>query len=442
MEQPIGLKQSRHGIRGAFLDCVADPFFNLEADAVRYISDGLLVIEQGQIIAFDHYETLQEKHPDLSIQYFPKRLIVPGFIDTHVHYPQTEMIGAYGEQLLEWLNRYTFPTEQKFKDKAYARKIADRFLDELLRNGTTTALVFAAVYPESVDAFFEAAEARNLCMITGKVMMNRNAPEALCDSVESSYEDSKALIQKWHGRGRLKYAVTPRFAPTSTPQQLEAAGRLLKEFPDVYLHTHLSENLDEVEWVKSLFTNADNYLDTYDQAGLVTNRSIFAHCIHLEDEEWQRLSEAESAIAFCPTSNLFLGSGLFAIEKAKSKEHPVKLGFGSDVGAGTSFSMLKTANEAYKVAQLRRQKLSPFQSLYLMTLGGAIALNLDSKLGNFDVGKEADFNIINPYATEVMKQRMPQVMPQTLTEISDMLFATLILGDDRAIEQTFILGEQ
>ena len=428
-------------IRGSFLDFVEDPFYLPESVCSRYFSDGLLVLEAGKIKAFGPYAQLESQYGELPTTHYQNQLIVPGFIDTHIHYPQTEIIASYGEQLLEWLNRYTFPTERKFADKAYARDVAEIFLDELLRNGTTTALVFAAVFPQSVDAFFEAAERRNLRVIAGKVMMDRNAPEWLCDTAESSYHQTKALIEKWHNKGRLRYAVTPRFAITSTEEQLQQAGKLLQEFPDVYLHTHLSENVDEVAWVQHLYPHCDGYLDTYDQAGLVTERSVFAHGIHLTDTEFQRLSAANSAIAFCPTSNLFLGSGLFDIDRAKSAEHPVKVGLGTDVGGGTSFSLLQTANEAYKVAQLRHQTLSPLKSLFLATLGGARALCLDEAIGNFDVGKEADFVVLDPRATPLMEFRNNSSIPSSIQELSDCVFSLLLLGDDRSVRATYILGE-
>lgn len=430
-----------NAIRGSFLDCVDDPFFVAETDSIRYIPDGLLVLKDGIVQDFGSYSELAPRYAELPTVTYTDRLLLPGFIDTHIHFPQTEMIAAYGEQLLEWLNQYTFPTERKFKDHDYAQEVAKIFLDELLRHGTTTALVFAAVYPQSVDAFFEAAARRNLRMIAGKVMMDRNAPDFICDTAQSSYDESKALIQKWHGVGRLSYAVTPRFAITSTDEQLQLAGKLLDEFPDIYLHTHLSENVDEVAVVKKLFPERAGYLDVYDHAGLVGPRSVFAHGVQLTDGEFQRLSEAEAAIAFCPTSNLFLGSGLFKIEQAKSAEHPVKVGLGTDVGAGTSFSILQTANEAYKVAQLRRQKLSPFQALFLATLGGARALSLDDKIGNFDIGKEADFIVLNPRSTPLMAFRNSMTHPQTLDELADLVFSLIIMGDDRAVKATYIMGE-
>ncbi len=428
-------------IRSSFLDFIDDPFYLSEAASVRYLEDGLLVLENGKIKDFGTYEQLREKYAAIDAIAYPDKLIMPGFIDTHIHYPQTAMVAAYGEQLLEWLSKYTFPTEAKFKDKNYAAEIATVFLDELLKNGTTTALVFAAVFPESVDAFFEEAERRNLRMIAGKVMMNRNAPDFLLDTAQSSYDETKDLIEKWHQKGRLLYAVTPRFAITSTDEQLELAGKLLSEFPDVYLHTHLSENVNEVQFVAELFPNSKGYLDVYDQAGLVKEKSIFAHGVQLTDQEFERLSEAKSSISFCPTSNFFLGSGLFKLHQAKSTETPVKVGLGTDIGAGTSFSLLQTANEAYKVVQLQGEKLSSFKALFLATLGGARALSLEDKLGNFEIGKEADFIVLDPKATPAMALRNADFPVKTLEEIADKAFAIMIMGDDRAIEATYIMGE-
>jgi guanine deaminase len=426
---------SIQGIRGAFLDFIDDPFFVSEAESVRYIADGLLVVAGGAIVAFGEYTDLSAQYADVPVTSYPGRLIMPGFIDVHVHFPQMEMIAAYGTQLLEWLNTYTFPTEQKFGDKAYSQKIASLFLDEMLRHGTTTALVFATVHPESVDAFFEEAERRNLRMIAGKVLMDRHAPEALTDTVERGYEESKQLIQKWHGRGRSLYAVTPRFAVTSTEAQLRLAGKLLQEFPDVYLHTHLSENLQEVAWVAELFPESQGYLDVYDRAGLV-----FAHGVQLTDGEFQRLSEAKAAIAFCPTSNLFLGSGLFKLHQAKAIGQPVKVGLGSDVGGGTSFSILQTASEAYKVGQLQGRSLSAFKAMFLATLGGARALCLEDKLGNFEPGKEADFIVLNPQATPLMAIRNDKGLAQSLAALAEQVFGMMILGDDRAVEAVYIAG--
>jgi guanine deaminase len=425
--------------RSACLDFVADPFYTSESQAVRYIPDALLVLENGKVKDLGDYAQLHAKYAGIEITSHPNHLILPGFIDIHIHFPQTEMIAAYGKQLLEWLEKYAFPTEHRFKDKTHSDSIAPVFVDELLRNGTTTALVLAAVFPESAEALFEECDRRKMRMIIGKVMMDRNAPDFLRDTAQSSYEESKKLIEKWHHHNRALYAVTPRFAPTSTPEQLTYAGKLLAEFPDVYLHTHLSENLAEIAWVKELFPDAQNYLDVYDQFGLVRERSVFAHCIHLSDSELERLAEAKSAIAFCPTSNTFLGSGLFDIER--SIAHQVSLGLATDVGGGTSFSMFKTACEAYKIAQLNHQKLSPFQALFLATLGGAKSLGLEDKIGNFAIGKEADFIVIDPRSTPIMSLRNPETMPTTLEELRDVVFSLIIMGDDRAIHSTYLLGE-
>lgn len=424
-------------IRGRFLDIqktVAQA--NQIADQVRYLEDGVLITEQGKIRWFGTWNAAQDHLPaNVDIQHYPEQLIIPGMIDTHIHFPQTEMVGAYGEQLLSWLNTYTFPTEIQFKDKAYASEIAKFFVNELLKNGTTTALVFCTVHPESVDALFEAAEQHQMRLIAGKVMMDRHAPEALCDSADSSYDDSKALIEKWHGQGRALYAITPRFAPTSTPEQLERAGQLKAEHPDVYVHTHLSENKDEITWVKDLFPAQKGYLDVYHHYGLTGQRSVFAHCVHLEDAEWQCMHETDSAIAFCPTSNLFLGSGLFPLKKTWQQQ--VKVGLGTDIGAGTSFSLLQTVNEAYKVQQLQGDKLSAYESLYHATLGGAKALDLDNKLGNFNVGKEADFVVLNLKPTALQQLRQSRSK-----SLEDSLFALFTMGDDRNVEATYIYGQK
>ncbi|QHI24532.1 guanine deaminase [Acinetobacter haemolyticus] len=424
-------------IRGRFLDIQKTVSQATEiADQVRYIEDGVLITEQGKIRWFGTWDAAQDHLPtDVEIQHYPDQLIIPGMIDTHIHFPQTEMVGAYGEQLLSWLNTYTFPTEIQFKDQAYAEEIAKFFVQELLKNGTTTALVFCTVHPESVNALFEAAEQYQMRLIAGKVMMDRHAPEALCDTAESAYDDSKTLIEKWHGQGRALYAITPRFAPTSTPEQLEKAGQLKAEYPDVYVHTHLSENKDEIAWVKDLFPAQKGYLDVYHHYGLTGQRSVFAHCVHLEDAEWQCMHETDSAIAFCPTSNLFLGSGLFPLKK--TWEQQVKVGLGTDIGAGTSFSLLQTVNEAYKVQQLQGDKLSAFESLYHATLGGAKALDLDDKLGNFSVGKEADFVVLNLQTTALQQLRQSRSK-----SIDDSLFALFTMGDDRNIEATYIYGQK
>ena len=420
--------------RGSILHFLCDPDKATDGSCYEYFSDGLLIIEDGIIKTLgDASYILSDLSTEIELIKHSNSLIIPGFVDTHIHYPQMEVIAAYGEQLLEWLNKYTFPTEKKFEDKAYARSIAEKFLNQLLGAGTTTALVFGTVHKQSVEAFFEACEARNLRMIAGKVMMDRNAPDYLTDCPQSSYDDSKSLIDKWHNRGRLRYAVTPRFSPTSTTEQLDMAGQLLREYPDVYLHTHLSENLNEIEWVKELFPDCKHYLDTYDKSGLLGRRSVFAHCIHLCDEEWERMSETQSGIAFCPTSNLFLGSGLFNLKKAADKN--INVGMGTDIGGGTSFSILQTLNEAYKVLQLRGQTVSVLKMFYLATLGGAETLDLSDKIGNFKPGKEADFVVLDKHCSPLMELRLNEH-----NDLLEQLFVLSMLGDDRTVKQTWSAG--
>jgi guanine deaminase len=418
--------------RAQILHFIDDPAIAGEA-AWQYFEDGLLVVEQGHIKAVGPADVLLQGLR-IPVEHFPDHLILPGLIDCHIHYPQTEIIAAYGEQLLPWLNHYTFPTEAKFSDVAYARQVADFFLNELLRNGTTTALVFGTVHAASVDAFFAAAQKRGLRMVAGKVLMDRNAPPHLCDSPETGYTESRALIERWHGVDRLHYAVTPRFAPTSSDEQLRRAGELLREFTDVYMHTHLAENLSEVTWVKKLFPAARHYLDVYHKFDLLGRRSVFAHGVHLCDDECERLARAGCAIAHCPTSNLFLGSGLF--DMARLQRFGVRIGVGTDIGAGTSFSLFRTLDEAYKVQQLRGHSLNPFQALYLATLGGARALDFEHKIGNFLPGKEADFIVLDLQATPLLKFRLPYC-----NSLSELLFVLNTLGDDRLVERTYALGE-
>ena len=427
------MSNTRKAYRAAILHSLADPAVVGVEQSYEYFEDGILLIENGKVAQVGAAAELLPKLAGIEVQHYRDALITPGFIDTHIHYPQTGMIASYGEQLLDWLNTYTFPTEKQFEDKAHASDVAAIFLKELLRNGTTTALVFGSVHPQSVDAFFEQADKLNLRMIAGKVLMDRNAPDYLTDTAESGYAESKALIERWHGKGRLHYAVTPRFAPTSTPEQLELAGKLLGEYPDLYMHTHLSENRKEIEWVKELFPERKGYLDVYDHHKLIGPRAVFAHGVHLCDDECKRLAETGSAVAFCPTSNLFLGSGLFDLNKLEA--HGVRVGLGTDVGAGTSFSQLQSLNEAYKVMQLQGKKLDPFKSLYLATLGGANALYLDDQLGNFLPGKDADFLVLDYNATPLISYRMQQA-----TSLEERLFALTMLGDDRAVKVTFAAG--
>jgi len=422
--------------RGEILHFLADPCKVGLDKSFEYFDDGLLIIKDGLIVKVGDAKSLLPLVPEsVRITHYKSGLMMPGFIDIHVHYPQTEMIASYGEQLLEWLENYTFPAEREFSDVEHGKDVAEFFLSQLLEAGTTTALVFGTVHKESVDAFFTVAKRKKLRMICGKVLMDQNCPDYLSDTAESGYQDSKALIKKWHNSERLQYAITPRFAPTCSSEQMSKAGELLQEFPEVYLHTHLSENKDEVEWVKKLFPDNKNYLDVYDERKLLGRRSVFAHCLHLDDDECKRLGESESAIAFCPSSNLFLGSGLFNLKQAQ--EYDINIGFGSDIGAGTTFSMLSTINEGYKTQQLRGDKLDPYQSFYMSTLGGAVALDLEGTIGNFVSGAEADFILLDYNATPLMARRIKRC--KTLTE---KLFILSMLGDERHVKVTHILGEK
>lgn len=423
-------------IRGNFFDiaaCVEEP--QQLDERLRHIPDGLLLLNEGVIAWFGSWQQGEALlPPGFAVTEYRDKPIVPGFIDTHIHYPQTEMIGAYGDQLLDWLNNYTFPTESRYGCERHADAMSAFFLRELLSNGTTTALVFGSVHQQSVDALFSQAQTLNMRLIAGKVMMDRHAPQALLETPEQSYRDTRELIERWHGKGRLGYAITPRFAPTSTPALLAQVQRLREEFPDVWLQTHLSENPQEVAWVKSLFPQSQSYLDVYHRYGMTGGKSVFAHCLHLEEQEWDCLCETRSAIAFCPTSNLFLGSGLFDLQQAWRKR--VKLGIGTDVGAGTSFNMLRTLGEAYKVGQLQHYRLSAVEAFYHATLGGARALSLDDKIGNFDVGKEADFVVLDPAVTPLQQLRYANSATP-----AEQGFVLMTLGDDRNIYRTYVDGK-
>jgi len=419
---------------GALFHMTGDPA-TLGADAAHdYIPEGMLVVEDGIITAMGSREALERSlAPGTEIVDHGDNLITPGFIDTHIHFPQLDMIASYGEQLLDWLERYTFPEEAKFKDEAHAADAADFFVRELLRNGTTSALVYCTVHRQSVEALFEAAYSRNMRLVAGKALMDRNVPTNVRDTAEGSDRDNRELIAAWHGKGRLGYAITPRFAPACSDEQLTLAGKLLHEHDDVLMHTHISENISEIAWVADLYPDAKNYLDVYDRFGLLTDRSVFAHGIHLSGEEFQRMAEADAAVSYCPTSNLFLGSGLFNLKEAE--KYGVKVGLGTDVGAGTSFSLLETMNEAYKVCQLRGHRLDAFKSFYLATLGGAKALNMEDKVGSLTPGKEADFIVLDREATPLLKRRL-----QNTRDIEELLFVLATLGDDRTISHTYVAG--
>jgi guanine deaminase len=437
-------------VRGTFLDFVADPFYRDEDEAVRFLADGLLVIDGERIKDFGPAAEIGEAYQDVETVIYSDRLITPGLIDTHIHYPQTEAIAAYGEHLLEWLEKYIFPTELKFRDKSYARGIADKFLDLLLAHGTTTAQVFTTTFPQSVDAFFEACSERNVCMIAGLTGVDRPglAPAEYLDTAESFYANSKELIARWHMKGRNKYAITPRFALGSTQEQLDCCGQLKGEHPDTWVNTHMSEDVKEIAEVAELYPDAKDYLNVYERAGIVGPKFTAGHSIHLDDNMFRRMSDSSASISFCPASNLYLGSGLFQLHKAKSSETPVLVGMGTDIGAGHYFSILQTLNDAYKVAALQSQKLSVFKGLYLATLGGAKALHLDAEIGSFDPGKFADFVVWDPRATPHMTIRAEQATIdsaaspdiQARQRMAHEAFGMMMLGDDRVVEATWVSG--
>lgn len=413
--------------------CTGNPWVSGEA-AVQVIDNGYLKVKDGLVEGVGEADDLTPDDLGQCTQVdYRGNYIVPGFIDGHLHYPQIGVIASFGTQLLEWLQKYTFPAESKFSDQTHAEAVAEFFIKELLRNGTTSALAFATVHEQSVDAIFNAASAVNMRFASGKVMMDRNCPDNLRDTAESGYEESQRLIDKWHGQGRLTYAVTPRFAPTSTEAQLEFSGRLFNDNDGVYLQSHVAENKAEIEWVAKLFPWARSYLDVYDHYGLLGQRAVYGHCIYLDDVDYQRMSDTGTVAAFCPTSNLFLGSGLFDLVGARARG--INTVLSSDVGGGTSFSMLRTADEAYKVTQMAGNTVSPLQLFYELTLGGATALSIDNHIGNFASGKEADFVVLDPDATAILSQRI-----ELAESIEEVLFALIILGDDRCTVATHLMG--
>ncbi|RJF96747.1 guanine deaminase [Noviherbaspirillum cavernae] len=428
-------KQTRHELqayRASLLHFTDDPAHAEHAH--RWHEDGLLIVGDGRIVAAGDYAQLQSTlPPHTPLHEHRGKIILPGFIDTHIHYPQTDIIASPAPGLLSWLETYTFPAEHRFDDAEHAREVADFFLDELMRCGTTTAMVYCTVHPASVEAFFNASEARNLRMVAGKVMMDRNCPESLRDDAESSARDSEALIRKWHKRGRQLYAITPRFAATSSTLQLQLAGELARAHPDTFIQTHVAENTDEVAWVKSLFPAARSYLDVYDRHGLMRERAMYAHCIWLDDEDRARMAHTGTAAAVCPTSNLFLGSGLFDFARADAARMPLSLG--TDVGGGTSFSMLRTMNEAYKVARMGGTHLSALRIFYLATLGGARSMRLEGTIGSFAIGAEADFIMLDPKATPLLARRAAQA-----DSLEELLFAFALLGDERMVAATHVAG--
>lgn len=424
-------------LRGQTLSFHGDPFAMNHEDVAHFETDGAVAIQAGKIKQAGPADIVIRDNPGLPVERRADDLIMAGFVDCHVHYAQYEVIASYAAHLLEWLDTYTFPAEAQFSDLDYARQVADFFLDQALRNGTTSASVYATVHPQSVDAFFEAASARNMCMAAGKVMMDRNAPANLLDTAQSGYDQSKQLIERWHNRNRQIYAITPRFAITSTPEQLEATGTLWREHPDCLMQTHIDESAEEIAEVKKLFPGARDYLDVYEQFGLVGPGANFGHAIHLTPRERDVFHATGSGISHCPTSNLFLGSGLMDMAGLREGAQPVATGLATDVGGGTSLSMFHTMKAAYEIARLNGYGLHPAKAFYLATLGSAAVMRLDDRIGNIQPGYDADVIVIDMRSTPEIANRM-----RTVKDCWEALFVQMMLADDRAIRETYIGGKR
>jgi len=405
-------------------------------DCIQIAADGGILMEGGIIVDVGQGDVLTRNHPAAQrVSYGADHLICPGFVDAHVHYPQTAIIASWGKRLIDWLNTYTFPEEMRLSDPAYATMIANRYLDLTRAAGTTTVASYCTVHAHSADALFQAAAQRNQRVVAGKTCMDRNAPEGLRDTAQSAYDDSKALIALWHGRGRASYAITPRFSPTSTPDQLAALGALWAEHPDCLMQTHLSEQTDEITWVRDLYPTARDYLDTYEAHGLIGERALFGHAIHLANREIDRIAETGAAVIHCPTSNTFIGSGLFDLAGLRARHIPI--GLATDTGGGSSFSMLRTMAAAYEIGQLRGTPLHAAELMWLATAGSARSLHLQDKIGQLKSGFEADITVLNLASTPAIAQRV-----QKAENPWDSLFATIMMGDDRAIADVWIAGAQ
>jgi guanine deaminase len=421
-------------ILGQVLSYHGDPFVE-GAEAARLDPRGGVVMLGGEIIATGSAEAMRAAYPQANVTDYGKALISAGFIDPHVHYPQTAIIASWGKRLIDWLNTYTFPEEMRFADPAYAAEIATRYLDLTLANGTTTVCTYATIHPESVEAFFTEAQTRGLRAYAGKTCMDRNAPKGLQDTAKSAYDDSKRLLKKWHGQDRLSYVITPRFSPTSTPEQLAALGALWAENQSCLMQTHLAEQTDEIAWVKALYPTARDYLDTYESHGLLGMGGLYGHAIHLEPREVDRLAEVGASLIHCPTSNTFIGSGLFDMETMVARG--LRVGLATDTGGGSSFSMLRTMAAAYEVAQLRGVSLHPAQLWWLATQGSARALRAETKIGNIAKGMEADLVVIDLASTPAIEQAT-----QRSESIWQSVFPTIMMGDDRAVKAVYIAGKQ
>ncbi|KIC25739.1 MULTISPECIES: guanine deaminase [unclassified Leisingera] len=421
-------------LKGQVLAFSVSPFAGERPEDAARLLDAVAV-QDGRIAGVGTLAEMQALLPEAETVDHSGKLIMAGFVDAHVHYPQTAIIASWGKRLIDWLNSYTFPEEMRFGDRAYADEIANRYLNLTAAHGTTTVCSYCTIHPESVDAFFAAAQARGQRVVAGKTCMDRNAPEGLRDTAQSAYDDSDALIGRWHGVDRLEYAITPRFSPTSTPEQLEAMGALWAKHPECLMQTHLSEQTDEIEWVKSLFPQARDYLDTYEEFGLLGAKGLYGHAIHLEERERHRLRDYGAALIHCPTSNTFIGSGLF--DMAGLMAEGQRIGLATDTGGGSSFSMLRTMAAAYEIGQLRGTPLHAAQLLWLATQGSATALRLEGKIGNIAAGMEADLVVLDLASTPAIAQRSARA-----EDIWEAVFPTIMMGDDRAIAEVWIGGRQ
>ncbi len=420
---------------GQTLHYVANPFEGPPEEAVRHERRGAVAIADGKIAAVGPADDIRAAHPGAEVTDYGDALISPGFIDAHAHYPQTAIIASWGKRLIDWLNAFTFPEEMRFGDAAHAREIAARYFDLTLAAGTTTTVSYCTIHPESVDAYFTEAQRRGLRALGGKTCMDRNAPDGLRDTAETAHDQSRALLEKWHGVDRLGYVITPRFAPTSTPEQLEALGALWADHPEVLMQTHLSEQTEEIAWVAELFPEARDYLDVYDRFGLVGKGALMGHSIHLGPRERARLKEAGASLIHCPTSNTFIGSGLFDMAGLMAEGQTV--GLATDTGGGSSFSMLRTMAAAYEVGQLRGTALHPAQLWWLATQGSARALHLDDRIGTLAPGMEADLAVVDLASTPAIAQRAARA-----DDLWQAVFPTIMMGDDRAIRATWVRGKK
>lgn len=425
-------------LRGRVLTFHDEPLAgDVDPDALTYIEDGGLLIRDGKIAALDSYARLRVgEGRNVEVVDHRPHLIMPGFIDCHIHFPQMQVIGSYAGALMEWLNKYTFVEEQKFSNQGHPERIASALFDELIRHGTTTAAAYCSVHKASVQAFFTESHRRNMRMVAGKVMMDRNAPPGLLDTAQSGYDDSKALIGEWHGKGRQLYAITPRFAPTSTPEQLEMSGALVREHPDLHVQTHLCENTAEIAFVAELFPWSRDYTQVYEHYGLLGPKTLLGHCIHLTDAEIGSIANSGSVAVFCPTSNLFIGSGLFDLARLRASDPPVRNAIATDIGGGTSYSMLRTLDEGYKILNIQGQRYHPLRSFYQVTLGNARALSLEGIIGSFVPGAEADCVVLDARATPAMRIRM-----ETVETLVEELFLMQTMGDDRSIAEVYVAGK-